>query len=55
MWDDMFLQNRTIMDDRDFETATSITAGEDVCNFANQYKGETGPFVIESGKTTFCG
>ncbi len=50
MWDRMFLQNRTITNDRAFEAVSSITIGENVRNFAGQYNGEVGPFVIESGK-----
>jgi hypothetical protein len=52
MWDRKYLQNRTIIGDRDFEAVTSITAGENVRSFSGQYNGETGKFIIESGKTT---
>ena len=53
MWERKYLQKRTIKGDRDFEAVTSITAGENVRSFQNQYNGEIGEFIIESGKTTF--
>jgi pimeloyl-ACP methyl ester carboxylesterase len=53
MWDVKYLQNRAISFNRDFEAVTSIIAGEDVRSFTNQYDGETGEFIVESGKTTF--
>jgi hypothetical protein len=53
MWERKYLQNRTITGDRNFEAVTSIIAGEDVRSFSGQYNGETGDFIIESGKTTF--
>jgi len=53
MWNKKYLQNRTITNNRDFEAATSITAGENVRSFSGQYNGEVGKFIIESGKTTF--
>jgi hypothetical protein len=53
MWNEKYLQNRTITGDRDFEAVTSIIAGKDVRSFTNQYDGETGEFIVESGKTTF--
>src|SRR6056297_2338631 len=52
MWNNKYLQNRVLTGDRDFEAATTITAGENVRSFADQYNGETGEFVVESGKTT---
>ena len=52
MWNEKYLQNRIITGDRDFEAVTSITAGENVRSFSDQYNGETGEFVVESGKTT---
>jgi hypothetical protein len=36
-----------------FEAVKSITAGENVRSFSGQYNGETGKFIIESGRTTF--
>jgi hypothetical protein len=53
MWERKYLQNRTITGERDFEATTSIEAGESVRSFQDQYDGETGDFIIESGKTTF--
>jgi hypothetical protein len=53
MWERKYLQNRTITWDRDFEAVTSITTGENVRSFSGQYNGETGKFIIESGRTTF--
>ena len=53
MWERKYLQNRTITRDRDFEAVTSITAGENVRSFQNQYNGKIGEFIVESGKTKF--
>ena len=53
MWNEMFLQNRIITNERDFDANKSITAGKNVRNFSEQYNGETGDFVVNSGKLTF--
>ncbi|MBN2649227.1 MAG: T9SS type A sorting domain-containing protein [Prolixibacteraceae bacterium] len=51
MYEDMYLQNRSLNYDRDFEASNTITVGSNTQPWGNDKHQDTGDFIINSGAT----